>query len=80
MTHGQKKEEVLEDENSSQSSQASYSNDLCKKNRIEEIRANLPKKVSNFYTLKYYKGISVSNSNYNYCVLYFVFGFLWMDK
>ena len=55
MIHGQKKEEVLEDENSSQSSQASYSNDLCKKNRIEEIRANLLKNVSNFYTLKYIK-------------------------
>ena len=55
MIHGHKKEEIVEDENSSQSSQAGYNNDLCKKNHIEEIRSNIMKNVSNFYTLKYIK-------------------------
>ena len=53
--HGQKKEEVLEDENSSQSSQAGYDSGLVKKNRIEEIRSNLLTNISGFYTLKYIK-------------------------
>ena len=53
--HGHKKEEIVEDENSSQTSQGSFNNDLCKKNHIEEIRSNLMKNVSNFYTLKYIK-------------------------
>jgi len=51
--HGGKKTEILEDENSSQTSQAGFNNDLVKKNRIEEIKANLFKSVTNFYTLKY---------------------------
>lgn len=55
MIHGHKKEEIIEDENSSQSSQAGYNSDLCKKNHIEEIRSNIMKNVSNFYTLKYIK-------------------------
>ena len=53
--HGQKKEEVLEDENSSQSSQTGFDSGLVKKNRIEEIRSNLLTNISSFYTLKYIK-------------------------
>ena len=56
-THGQKKDEVLEDENSSQSSQTGFDSGLVKKNRIEEIRNNLMKNISNFYTLKYIKTV-----------------------
>ena len=51
--HGQKKDEILEDENSSQSSQTGFDSGLVKKNRIEEIRSNLLSNISNFYTLKY---------------------------
>jgi len=54
-THGKKKSEILEDENSSQTSQTGFDNRLVKKNRIEEIRANLFNSVSNFFTLKYIK-------------------------
>ena len=54
-THGQKKDEVLEDENSSQTSQTGFDSGLVKKNRIEEIRSNLMMNVTNFYTLKYIK-------------------------
>ena len=54
-THGQKKDEVLEDENSSQSSQTGFDSGLVKKNRIEEIRNNLLKNITNFPTLKYVK-------------------------
>ena len=44
---------VLEDENSSQTSQTGFDNGLVKKNKIEEIRNNLMMNISNFYTLKY---------------------------
>ena len=54
-THGQKKDEVIEDENSSQTSQAGFDSGLVKKNKIEEIRSNLMNNISNFYTLKYIK-------------------------
>ena len=54
-THGQKKDEILEDENSSQTSQAGFDSGLVKKNRIEEIRSNLMNDISNFYMLKYIK-------------------------
>ena len=54
-THGQKKDEVIEDENSSQTSQAGFDTGLVKKNKIEEIRSNLMNDISNFYTLKYIK-------------------------
>ena len=54
-THGHKKDEVLEDENSSQTSQTGFDSGLVKKNRIEEIRNNLMKNISNYYTLKYVK-------------------------
>ena len=79
MIHGQKKEEVIDDENSSQSSQASYNTDLCKKNRIEEIRANIMKNVSNFYTLKYIKLLvsCMTLITLVYCALYLVF-FTWI--
>ena len=56
-THGQKKDEVLEDENSSQTSQTGFDSGLVKKNRIEEIRNNLMKNISNYYTLKYVKNV-----------------------
>ena len=54
-THGHKKDEILEDENSSQTSQTGFDNGLLKKNKIEEIRSNLMNDVSNFFTLKYIK-------------------------
>ena len=53
--YGYKKDQVLEDENSSQSSQTGFDTGLLKKNRIEEIRNNLMKSTSSFYTLKYIK-------------------------
>ena len=53
--YGQKPDEVLVDENSSQSSQSSFDSGLVKKNRIEEIRSNLLSNISSFYTLKYIK-------------------------
>ena len=53
--HGNTKQDTLmDDENSSQTSQSTYNEDLSKKNRIEEIRNNALKNVSNFYMLKYY--------------------------
>ena len=58
-TQGQKKDEVLEDENSSQSSHVGFDNGLVKKNKIEEIRSNLFNNVSTFYTLKYIKYVVV---------------------
>ena len=58
-THGEKKDEVLEDENSSQTSQTGFDSGLVKKNRIEEIRRNLLINVSNFYTLRYLRIASV---------------------
>ena len=57
--HGHNKDEILEDENSSQSSQAGFDSGLVKKNRIEEIRSNLLINISNFYTLKYLRLASV---------------------
>ena len=56
MVHGQKKDEIMDDENSSQTSQAGFNSDLVKKERIEEIRANLLNNISEFYTIKYIKG------------------------
>lgn len=54
--HGVKKQETLiDDENSSQSSQVGYNEDLSKKNRIEEIRSSALKNVNSFYMLKYYR-------------------------
>ena len=57
--HGQNKDEILEDENSSQSSQTGFDSGLVKKNRIEEIRSNLLINITNFYTLKYMRFASV---------------------
>ena len=57
--HGQNKDEILEDENSSQTSQAGFDSGLVKKNRIEEIRSNLLINISNFYTLKYLRLVSI---------------------
>jgi len=70
--HGQKKEEVLEDENSSQSSQTGFDSGLVKKNRIEEIRGNLLNNISSFYTLKHIR-ISISSIailSFVFCLLY----------
>ena len=58
-THGEKKDEILEDENSSQTSQTGFDSGLVKKNRIEEIRRNLLNNVSNFYTLRYLRISSI---------------------
>lgn len=79
MIHGKKKETILEDENSSQSSQTGYNADLCKKNRIEEIRANIMNNVYNFYTLKYIKFLvlSVGVITCVFCALYIIF-FSWL--
>jgi len=58
--YGYNKDHVLIDENSSQSSQTGFDSGLLKKNRIEEIRNNLLKNASSFYTLKYIKIIICS--------------------
>ena len=55
MVHGQKKDEIMDDENSSQTSQTGFNSDLVRKERIEEIKANLLNNISNFYTLKHIK-------------------------
>ena len=51
--HGDKKDDVIEDENSSQTSQTGFDSGLVRKNRIEEIRSTLMNNISSFYTLKY---------------------------
>ena len=58
-THGEKKDEILEDENSSQTSQTGFDSGLVKKNRIEEIRRNLLTNVSNFFSLRYLRISSI---------------------
>ena len=55
MVHGQKKDEIMDDENASQTSQTGFNSDLVKKERIEEVRANLLNNIQSFYTLKYIK-------------------------
>jgi hypothetical protein len=57
--HGQNTEEVIADENASQSSQSGFDSGLVKKNRIEEIRSNLLINISNYYTLKYLRLASI---------------------
>ena len=52
---GHKNFQILENENSSQTSQTGYDNGLLKKNRIEEIRNNLMKDIKGFYIFKYLK-------------------------
>ena len=52
-THGEKKADILEDENSSQTAQAAFDNDLVKKNKIEEIKSNLFNSAKNFFAIKY---------------------------
>ena len=59
--HGVKKTETLiDDENSSQTSQVGYNEALSKKNRIEEIRNNAIKNVNNFYMLTTIRYLSLS--------------------
>ena len=74
--HGRKYqyEQVQEDENSSQASSSSYNEDLCKRNRIEEIRGNTLKSISNFYTLNYIRTvvIVVFVCSFTFFVLYLV--------
>ena len=74
MVHGKKKEEELMDENASQMSHSSFNADLVKKNRIEEIRANLLNNISNFYTLKYIKitVLAIGILSLAYAVIYVV--------
>ena len=74
-THGNKKEEILEDENSSQSSQAGFDSGLVRKNRIGEIRSNLMTNLSNFYTLKYIKLIIylIGILSISFSVLYLIY-------
>ena len=74
-TQGLKKDEVLEDENSSQASHAGFDNGLVKKNKIQEIRSNLFNNVSNFYTLKYIKIIVFSISIFTliFAIIYLIF-------
>ena len=75
LTQGQKKDEVLEDENSSQTSHTGFDNGLVKKNRIEEIRSNLFKNVSNFYALKYIKILVslISIFTIIFAIIFFIF-------
>ena len=74
MAHGTKKDEIVEDENSSQTSQIGFDSGLVKKNRIEEIRSNLLLNVSNFYTLKYMKLVFVllALCSFLFCLLYII--------
>ena len=74
MAHGQKKDEIMEDENSSQSSQIGFDSGLVKKNRIEEIKSNLLLNVSNFYTLKYIKLIFIllALCSFIFCIIYII--------
>ena len=51
--HGDKKEEIFEDENASQTSQAGFDNRLVKKNKIEEVKAKLFNTSNNFTAIKY---------------------------
>jgi len=51
--HGQKKEEIVEDENASQTSSPGFDNVLVKKNKIEEVKAKLFNSSNNFTTIKY---------------------------
>jgi len=82
IVHGQKKDEIMDDENSSQTSQSGYNSDLVKKNRIEEIRANILNNISNFYTLKYIKisVFSISFFTIIYGVIYLVLFYKIFDK
>ena len=77
MVHGMKKDEIQDDENASQASQVGFNSDLVKKNRIEEIRANILNNISNFYTLKYIKilVLLISLSTILFTVIYLIFFF-----
>ena len=74
ITHGVKKDQIMEDENSSQSSQIGFDSGLVKKNRIEEIRSNLLLNVSNFFTLKYIKMCFVFFALFAlvWCIIYII--------
>ena len=49
----------MEEDIGSQASSASYNDSLSKKSRIIEIRSNIMKNDSNFYTIKWIKLISI---------------------
>ena len=51
--HGNEKNEVVDDENASQSSTAGFNSDLSKINRILEIRENTLNNKNNYLTVKY---------------------------
>ena len=73
MVHGKKEKEELIDENASQMSHSSFNADLVKKNRIEEIRANLLNDISNFFTLKYIKVTVLAIA-----ILSFIYGIIYI--
>jgi PAS domain S-box-containing protein len=52
-------ETAIDEENSSQSSASGFNDNLSKKSRIEEIRSNIMKNISNFYALKWIKIIFI---------------------
>ena len=72
--HGHKKTVDMVDENASQNNHAGFNADLVKKNRIEEIRANLLNNISNFFTLKFIKGVVFLIGIFSlvYCIIYVV--------
>ena len=74
---GTQKDEIQDDENASQASQAGFNSDLVKKNRIEEIKANILNNISNFYILKYIKMLAFFISLFTiiYCVIYLILFF-----
>ena len=72
--HGHKKTIDMIDENASQNNHAGFNADLVKKNRIEEIRANLLNNISNFFTLKFIKGVVFLIAIFSlvYCIIYVI--------
>ena len=72
--HGQKKEEIVEDENSSQTSSAGFDNYLVKKNKIEEVKAKLFNNSNNFTTIKYIRTAMVLLTIFTivFALVYFV--------
>ena len=79
--HGQNKLEIFQDENSSQTSQAGFDSGLVKKNKIEEIRSNLMKDISSFYSLKYIKAIIYIITIFSiiFSILYILFYISWYE-
>ena len=51
--HGSQQKIIADDENSSQTYASSYNSDLSKLSKIQEIKTNLMKNISKFYSIKY---------------------------